>query len=44
MMKKLKSMEKEYGIDENATAEEAFETLKEKYGINEENIQKLEKL
>ena len=39
-----KAWKKEYGIDENATAEEAFETLKEKYGINEENIQKARKI
>ena len=39
-----KKWKKEMAIDENATAEEAFKKLKEKYDIQEENVEKARKI
>lgn len=39
-----KAWKKEYGINENATAEEAFNYLKEKYSITETNPEKARKI
>ena len=39
-----KSWKKEYGIDENATAEEAFNFLKKKYDIKQEDPEKARKI
>ncbi len=40
----LEKWKQENGIDENATAQQAFETLKEKYDIQEQNPQKARKI
>ncbi len=39
-----KKWKKEMAIDENATAEEAFQKLKEKYDIQEENVENARKI
>lgn len=39
-----KSWKKEYNIDENATAEEVFNLLKERYEINEQDVKKARKI
>ncbi len=39
-----KSWKREYSIDENATAEEAFNLLKERYEINEQDVKKARKI